>query len=343
MKKTLSAFLLFASTLIGMQTFAGTKPSYKIVNRIHLEGNGGWDYLQADEASGLLYVSHGTIVQVVNMKTGKLIATIEDTRGVHGITIAATLSKGYISCGKDSTVLVFDTKTFKPLSRIRVNGANPDAILFDPFSKKVFVFNGRTKNATIIDAIWDKVVADIALEGKPEFAATDEKGKIYVNIEDKSTLCVINTSTLKVEQCWPVAPTEEPSGLALDNVNHRLFSVGDKKMTILDGLSGKVVATIPIGMGVDGVSYDPSLKRIYSANGEGNITIVQQDGADSYKVLESFPTQKGARTITVDTKTHHIYLPVAEYDEEPDAPKGKGHSRPPVRSGSFVILDIAPE
>jgi YVTN family beta-propeller protein len=335
MKKVRSFLYLSIFILISMRMSAQGKSGYEIINRIHLDGDGGWDYLTVDEDAGLLYVSHGTMVQVVDVKTRKLIATIEDTKGVHGIAIATEFGKGYISCGRDSTVVVFDCKTFKTLSRVKVNGANPDAILFDPFSKKVFAFNGRSKNVTVIDAKTDKITGDIPLEGKPEFAVTDAKGKVYVNIEDKSKLCVINSQTLKVEQYWPVAPVDEPSGLAIDTATHRLFTVSDKHLAVIDVRTGKVIVSLPIGDRVDGVGFDKGLKRAYSANGDGTMTVVGEvDG--KYKVIENVKTQKGARTITVDSKTHHIYLPTAEFGA---AEPGK---RPPAKPGTFVVLEIAP-
>jgi DNA-binding beta-propeller fold protein YncE len=335
MIKIKSIFCLSLIILLTANLSAQEKSSYKIINRIHLDGDGGWDYLTMDDATGLLYVSHGTIVQVVDVKTSKLIATIEDTKGVHGITIAAEFSKGYISCGMDSAVLVFDIKTFKPLTRVKVNGSNPDAILYDPFSKNVFAFNGRSKNVTVIDAKSDKIVGNIPVDGKPEFAATDEKGKVYVNIEDKGKLSVINSKTLKIENSWPVAPVDEPSGLAIDNTSHRLFTVSDGHIAVIDAISGKVVAALPIGDRVDGVAFDTNLKRVYSANGDGTMTVVGEVNG-TYKVIETVPTQKGARTIAVDSKTHHIYLPTADLGE---AEKGK---RPPVKANSFVILEISP-
>lgn len=333
MKQLISLFWLHAFVVLVLPANAQTKTSYHIINRIQLPGDGGWDYLTSDDDANLLYVSHGNIVQVVDTKTNKVIATIEDTKGVHGITLASEFGKGYISCGKDSSVVVFDTKTFKPLSRIKVNGSNPDAILYDPFSKNVFAFNGRSKNVTVIDAKLDKVIGDIPVDGKPEFAATDEKGKVYVNIEDKGKLCMINSQTLKVESCWPVAPVDEPSGLAIDNERHRLFTVSDGHLAVIDAASGKVIASLPIGDRVDGVAFDKVLKHAYSANGDGTMTIVGEvDG--SYKAIETVKTQKGARTIAVNSNTHHIYLPTADFGE---AEKGK---RPAVKPGSFIVLEI---
>ena len=274
MKKILATTFLLTALNLSFNLSAKEKTGYKIINRIHLDGDGGWDYLTMDDAAGILYVSHGTMVQVVDVKSGKQVAVIDDTKGVHGISIAPQFNKGYISCGKDSSVVVFDTKTFKTLNKIKISGANPDAILFDAFSKKVFVFNGRSNNVTVIDASSDKEIATIPVEGKPEFAATDERGKVYVNIEDKSTLCTINSQTLKVEQCWPVAPVEEPSGLAIDTFMHRLFTVSDGHLAVVNALSGAVIDTLPIGDRVDGVAFDTGLRRAYTANGDGTMPVV---------------------------------------------------------------------
>ena len=334
MKKITPFIYLSLFIFLFAHVSAQNKITYQIVKRIHLDGDGGWDYLTIDDNAGLLYVSHGNMIQVVDVKTSKAIATIEDTKGVHGITIATEFGKGYISCGRDSTVVVFDIKSFKTLSRVKVNGRNPDAILYDPFSKNVFAFNGRSNNVTVIDAKTDKVIGNIPLDGNPEFAATDENGKIYLNIEDKSKLCVINSLTLKVEQYWPIGPVVEPSGLAIDNATHRLFTVSDGHMAVIDAISGKIIATLPIGDRVDGVAFDKGQKRAYSANGDGTMTVVGEvDG--NYKVIETVKTQKGARTIAVNSKTGGIYLPTAE---QGNAEPGK---RPSSKPGTFVILEVS--
>ena len=267
-------FILYIliSTLTFSIKLEANAPGYQIVKKVHLEGDAGWDYLYSDDLSQKLYVSHGTLVQVIDMKTDTLIGTITGLNGVHGIAIASDLNKGFISNGRDSSVTIFNTKTLEVITRIKVTGQNPDAILFDPFSTKVFTFNGRSSNSTIIDAKTNQVVATILLEGKPEFSVTDGKGKIYVNIEDKSKICVINTNTLTVEKYWSILPGEEPSGLALDNETHRLFSVcGNKLMVILDAESGKIITTLPIGESVDGAAFDPKLKCAYSSNGDGTL------------------------------------------------------------------------
>ena len=215
-----------------------------------------------------------------------------------------------------SQVNVIDLNNFKLLASIKVTGQNPDAILYDPFTQRVFTFNGRSANSTVIDAKEYKVIGTIELSGKPEFPQSDGKGKVYVNIEDQSNITLINARTLKVENVWPIAPGEEPTGLALDDANHRLFSVcGNQLMTILSTETGKIISTVRIGSGCDGIAFDPVNKRIFSSNGEGTMTVVQQDDADNYHVVENLTTQPGARTITLDKNSHHLYLSVAEREE----------------------------
>ena len=340
MKKTnvILSLLMF----LGATGFA--QSNYRIINKIQLEGNGGWDYLTMDEGSSRLYVSHGMITQVVDLTKNVLLATIPDTKGVHGIALATDLNKGFISDGRDTSVTIIDLKTLKTIDKVKVTGNNPDAILFDPFSNKVFTFNGRSSNSTVIDAKTNKVIATIPLIGKPEFSVTDLKGSIYVNIEDKSSICKINTGTLKVEKTWTIAPGEEPSGLAIDLKNHRLFSVcSNKFMIVINFDNGKVVSSLKIGENVDGVSFDPVLKRIYSSNGDGTLTVVQEKDADTYSVLENVKTQKGARTITINTKNHKVYLPTAEYGETPAATGDNPRPRATLKPNSFTILEIAPK
>jgi DNA-binding beta-propeller fold protein YncE len=337
-------FILFSLFVMSASIFGQTaKSQYTIAKKIPVTGDGFWDYLSMDEESGLLYVSHGTEVAVVNVKEGKMVATITGLNGVHGIAIARDLNKGFISSGRDSVVLVFDLKTNAPLSKIKVTGANPDAILYDAFSHHVFTFNGRSANSTVIDANTLKVVGTIQLDGKPEFSQTTGKGIIYVNIEDKSEIAQINSVTMKVENVWPLTPGEEPSGLALDNVTHRLFSVcGNKTMVILNAENGKVITTLSIGDNTDGVAFDPGTKRAYSSNGDGTMTVVQEENENSFKVLENVVTQRGARTITLDKKTHHIYLPTAEFGTTPEATKENPRPRPTLVPGSFVVLEVVP-
>ena len=323
--------LLISSNLLNAQSL------YKVAGQIPLEGDGGWDYLSVDEAAGRLYVSHGTMALIVDLKTGKQIGKIPETNGIHGIAVAPALNKGFTSNGRESSVTVFDLTTLAVTGKIEGTGKNPDAILYDAFSQKLFTFNGGSSSATVIDPKDNKIIGTIALDGKPEFPASDGKGKIYVNIEDKSEISVINVATLKVEKSWSVAPGEEPSGLAFDKETKRLFSVcGNKLMVVSDAEAGKVITTLPIGQGCDGVAFDPATKRAFSSNGEGTITVVQEVNKDTFKVIETIKTQKGARTITIDKSTHHLYLPTAEFLPS------TGSGRPPMKPGSFMVLDIAP-
>jgi YVTN family beta-propeller protein len=340
-----SILTLFAGLVLAgfIAAWPASGSGYKIINTIHAEGDAGWDYLTAEDSTGRLFVSHGTMVQVVDEKTGKVLGTIPGTNGVHGIALAPDLKKGYISCGKDTAVVIFNLQTLAVITKVTVTGQNPDAILYDAFSHQVFTFNGRSSNATVLDARTDKVTATIALSGKPEFSVTDGKGKVYVNIEDKSLVAVINAKTLAVEAQWPVAPGEEPSGLALDNENHRLFSVcGNKLMAVLDAQTGKVITTLPTGDRTDGAAFDPAKKRDYSSNGEGTLTVVQEESKDQFKVLENVATQKGARTITVDKRTHRIFLPTAEFGPAPEATADNPHPRPAIKPNSFMILVVEP-
>jgi YVTN family beta-propeller protein len=338
MKKANFALSLLMFCCVG---FSSAQSNYRIVNKIHIDGNGGWDYITMDEAASRLYVSHGNEMNVVDITTNKVIGTIPDTKGVHGIALAKDLDKGFISNGRDTSVTIIDLKTLKFIAKVKVTGNNPDAILYDPLSHKVFTFNGRNSNSTVIDAKTNKVIGTIKLAGKPEFPVNDLTGKIYVNIEDKNSISVINVNTLKVEKTWSIAPGESPSGLAIDIKNKRLFSVCENKlMVVVDYITGKVIKTLKIGEGVDGVSFDPGLNRAYSSNGEGTMTVVQEKDANTFSVLENVPTQKGARTITVNTKTHKLYLPTAGYGEAPAATAQNPHPRAAVKPGTFEVIEI---
>ena len=333
---SLIVFMFLLTTNLVAQT------ACKLVNKIQLPDNGSWDYLTVDTEASCLYISHGMEVQVVDLTKNVLVGTISDTKGVHGIAVAKDLNKGFISNGRDTSVTVFNLKTLEFIAKVKVTGNNPDAILYDPFSKKIFTFNGRSANSTVIDAVSNKVIATIPLIGKPEFSVTDLKGKIYVNIEDKSSICEIDTKTLKVDENWSIKPGEEPSGLAIDLQNNRLFSVCDNKtLVVLNAGTGKVVTTLKIGGNVDGVAFDPILKQIYSSNGEGTMTVIQQKDADNYSILENFPTQKGARTIAVNPETHRVYLPTAEYGETPAPTAENQHPRAQIKPGTFTILEIS--
>ena len=333
--KKLTVFVIALFSVCFVYSKTSSTISYKVINKISLEGDEKWDYLFSDDQANRLYVSHGSQVQVIDELTGKVAGKITGLKGVHGIAIDQALNKGFISSGRDSSVTVFNTKTFEVIKRVVITGLNPDAILFDAFSQKVFVFNGHSNNITVLDAVSNNIITTIALTGNPEFAVTNGKGLVYVNLESASSIAVINSTTYKVEKVWSIAPGLEPTGLALDNETQRLFSVcANKLMIVVDAKSGKVLAKLSIGEGTDGVGFDPLSKCAFSANGDATMTVVKEDPNDNFSVLENVETQKGARTIAVNKLTHHIYLPAAQFEAAEAGKRGK------LIPGTFVILEI---
>jgi DNA-binding beta-propeller fold protein YncE len=312
---------------------------YKIIDKVKLGGEGGWDYINADPVTGMLFISRGTHVQVMDMEKKTLVADIPNTNGVHGIALAHEFGKGYISDGRDTAVTVFDLKTLKTLKVIKIAGVGPDAILYDDASKRVFTFNGRSSDATAIDAASDSIVGTVALGGKPEFAQADGSGKIFDNLEDKSTIVAFDAKTLKVLNTWPIAPGEEASGLAIDREHHLLFSVAsNKKMIVSDYEAGKVITDVPIGQGPDAAGYDPETHLVFSSNGEGTLTIVREDSPDKFTVIDNIKTQARSKTMSLDPKSHRIYLGAAEFGKAPEPTKEMPRPRPPIVPGSFTIL-----
>jgi len=299
------------AVLAAAAALSAAATGYHIVGEIQIGGEGGWDYLTVDSAAHRLYVSHGTHVAVIDLDTNKVVGDIPDTPGVHGIAIAPELNKGFISNGRGNTVTVFDVKTLKTLGTV-ATGENPDDICYDAGSSRVFVFNGRSKNATVIDAKSNKAAATIPLPGKPEFSVADGKGKVYTNIEDTNEIVEIDAAKATVNKKYSLSPCDGPSGMAFDAKSRRLMSVcSNRMMAISDPDAGKVVATPAIGAGSDGAAFDPGTGYAFSSNGDGTLTIVQQS-AGKWEVLENIATERGARTIAVDEKTHKIYLPTAK-------------------------------
>jgi DNA-binding beta-propeller fold protein YncE len=309
---------------------------YHVVKTIPIGGAGGWDYDIVDSAARRVYVSHGTHVVVLDADSGATVGDIPNTLGVHGIALAPDLGRGFISNGRANTVTIFDLKTLKAIGTVKSGGLNPDAIYYDAGSKRVFAFNGRSANAVAIDAADGKVAGMIPVGGKPEFAAGDDHGHVFVNIEDKSLLLEIDAQKLSVLHRWPLTGCKEPSGLAIDQKNRRLFSVcGNKKMMVVDADTGKVVATVAIGEDPDAAGFDPGTQLVFSSNGEsGDLTVIREDSADKYTVVENVRTKKYARTMAIDFKTHNIFLPIAEF--EPVTPKGE--EEPPMKPNSFGVL-----
>jgi len=327
-------FLLAVLLVTVSAIAAGT--GYHILKEIKVGGEGGWDYLTMDSAARRLYVSHTNKVNVIDPDTGKIVGEIPDTQGVHGIAIASALNRGFTSNGRGNNVTIFDLKTLKPIGTPVMTGENPDSIRFEPNSGRVFTFNGRSKDSTAIDAKTGNVVGTIPMGGKPEFSVADGKGKIYVNIEDTSEVVEIDAAKASVTKRYSLKPCDGPSGLAIDVKNRKLFSVcGNRLMIVSDPDSGKVLATPAIGQGSDGVAFDPSTGYAISSNGDGTLTIVHEMGG-KWEVLENVATARGARTITLDEKTHNVYVPVAE---PAPAPAGGGRGRGYVPD-SFKVLVV---
>lgn len=325
--------------LTGMSISVGAQ-SYHVVNIYKLGGEGGWDYLTLDSSARRLYISRATHVIVVDPDNGKQIGDIADTPGVHGIALAPELNRGFTSNGRENTVSIFDLATLKTLNKIKV-GENPDAILYDPSSKRVFTFNGRSADSSAIDAASGKVLGTIKLDGKPEFAVSDGKGGVFVNIEDKSELTAIDPEGLKVKATWPLAPCQEPSGLSMDREHRRLFSGCDKLMAVIDADSGKVVSSLPICDGVDATAYDDETKLAFASCHDGKLTVIREESPDKFSVVENAATQPGARTMALDPKTHQVYTVTAKIGPAPPASPHNPHPRPPILSDSFVVLVLA--
>lgn len=317
--------------------------SYKVVKSIPVPGDGGWDYLYADSDQRRLYVSHGSEVDVLDLDKQTVIGKIPDTNGVHGIAVAHDLHRGFVSDGRDNQVTLFDLDSLATLATVKA-GTNPDGIIYDPYSQRVFAFNGRSKDVTAMEGESGTVAGTIPLGGKPEFPVTDGKGFIFANIEDRSEIIRMNPKTLEVINHWPLAPCEEPSGLAIDVKNNRLFTVCDNKMmAVVDASSGKIITTVPTGEGTDAAAFDPETHLAFASNGQdGTLTVVKQESPDKYSVVQNVKTQRGARTMALDTKTHKIYLSDAEFGPAPTATADNAHPRPRVLPGTFKLLVVSP-
>jgi len=330
--------VVIAFSLAAVALAAGG-PGYHVTTTYKLGGDGGWDYLTADAGARRLYISRGTHVMVVDADSGKSVGDIADTPGVHGIALAPELGRGFTSNGREGTVSIFDIKTLATISKVKV-GDNPDAILYDPATKRVFTFNGRSQDSTAIDAASGKVLGTIKLDGKPEFAASDAKGKIFVNIEDKNELTAIDPAKLEVKATWPLAPCESPSGLSIDRKNHRLFVGCEKMMAVVDADSGKVLATPPIADGVDATAFDDETGLAFASCGEGVLTVVKEESPDKFSVAENVPTQQGARTLALDAKTHNVFVVTAKFGPPPAATPDNPHPRRSILPDSFVALVV---
>ncbi|HEY3836995.1 MAG TPA: YncE family protein [Bryobacteraceae bacterium] len=324
--------------LIVVAAFAAE--GYKVTGKIKIGGTGGWDYVAVDPDAGRVYASHATLVEVVDLKSGKVVGQIPQLHGVHGVAVAPEFGKGFITNGQSNSVTIFDLKTLAKVGEPQT-GQNPDSVCFEPKTKHIFTFNGRSNDSTAIDPKTNEVIKSFPLGGKPEECAVDGTGKIYVNLENSSEIVEIDAAKTSILRHASLSPCESPSGLAIDTKNRKLFSACDNKvMAVTDIDSLKVIATPPIGPGTDGAGFDPGLGLAFSSNGgDGTLSIVKQVGG-KYQTVDTVTTERGARTMTVDPKNHRVYLLAAEYGPAPQAAPGK-KARPPILPDSFHILVVS--
>jgi len=314
-------------------SFAQSADSFQLSKTFRIGSPGGWDYISVGPDKKI-YVSHGTHVVILDEKKGDSVGVIPNTIGVHGIAFDEAIGKGYTSNGRNNSVTVFEIKTGNILKQIPT-GQNPDAILFDPFSKSIITCNGRSHDLSIIDPATEQVTATIALDGKPETAVSDEAGRIFVNIEDKNEITVVDMIHKQVVTSWSLSPGESPTGLAIDRKTRRLFAGCDKRLIIMDAVSGSIAGKFPIGNGCDGVAFDSHLKDIFASCGEGLLTVIHENSANSFQIVANVPTKRSARTLAVDEKNHEVFLPAAEMDTS------SGGERPRSLPGTFEVLVVA--
>lgn len=336
-----AAAALAAALAPAFSLAAPAAPPYHLVRKLSLPGASGWDYIYADGPSHRLYITRGTHVQVVDTRTGALAGDIAPTQGVHGVALSTDGRYGFISDGRANSAVVFDTRTLKPTGSVAV-GQRPDAIVADPSSRRIFTLNGGSNDSTAIDMTTQKVVGTVALGGRPEYAVTDGRGHLYVNLEDKSEIVQVDTKTLAVLHTWPLAPGTSPSGLAMDAKRRLLFSVCDnKRMMVMNADTGQIVSNMAIGNGPDAAGFDPRTGDAFSSNGEdGTLTVVHEQTPHTFIPTGTIPTLRGARTMTVDTVTHHVFLVAATVDaahSDPAQPRRRVYV-----PGSFVVLEYAP-
>lgn len=345
LKRTL-VVILVGACLLNCNLVQSAQPAerikFAVADHYIVGGEGGWDLLAFDAKRNRLFVSRSTHVQVIDAGSGKVIGDIPGTEGVHGIALADDLNIGFTSNGKSNSVTIFDLTTLNVIETIKISGLNPDAILYEPNSKHIFAFNGHSANATVIDAITHKEIATISLPGKPELAVSDKAGNIFVNIEDKNEIVVIDTVSNKVLKSFPLGSGIEPTGLAIDKEHNRLFSVcANNKMEILDSVTGKIVSDVDIGAKPDSAAYDSGLGIAFSSNGDGTLTIVKENDPDHFSVSQNVITQKGARTMTYDSENHRAYLVTASFGDTPPATKELPKPRPSIVPNSFVVLMVS--
>ncbi|MGH8114628.1 MAG: YncE family protein [Rhodanobacteraceae bacterium] len=339
--------ILLAAALVApaMAAPPASGNAWQVTQRYRIGGSGGWDYLAFDQAARRVYVSRSDRVVVLDAANGKQVGEIDGLSGVHGIALADALHRGFISNGRADTVTVIDVATLKVEQTVAVGARDPDGIVYDPYARRVFTFNGDSNDASVIDAASGKLLGHIALPGRPEFPVSDDHGHVFDNITSKNELVEIDPLAMKVTAVWPLKDCRHPSGLAIDTAHHRLFSVCQNNiMAVTDSVNGKAVASVPIGEGPDAARFDAIRGLVFSSNGRsGTLTVVHEDSPDHYHVLANVPTQKSARTMALDQATGQVFLSAAELGPRPKSTSADPHPRPTVKSGSFTIIEVAPK
>jgi hypothetical protein len=330
-----SLFVCTCSSLIALGSF-GQSPAYHLDKKYAIPGDGGWDYISIDSRARRLYVSHGTQLEVLDADSGKIIGQILDTPGVHGAAIAPELKRGFTSNGRDKSVTIFDLETLQPIKKVTVNGT--DAIVYDPFSKRVFPL---TEKVTVINAKTGDMTGEVDLGGSPEAGVADGKGVLYVNLADKNAVAVVDTQSLQVTRLYPLDHCSSPHSLSLDTVNSRLFVGCRDGLAVLDATNGKVVGRSQICSGVDSGGFDPESKLIFESCGEGVISVIQQVAPDYYVLVDAIKTEIGAKTMAFDPKTKKIFLPTADFETVPNSdPKFPYPFKRQIKPGSFHVLVV---
>lgn len=343
-KLSTSRHAAFAGTaLLCLFSMPVLAQSYHVTDRWKIAGDARWDYLTDDSANHVLYLTQGAQLNVIDTQTGKSVGVVGGLKGIHGVVLDAMNKYGYVTDGGANAVVVFDRHTYATLMSIPA-GNRPDGAVYEPVTKTVWAFNGGSKDATVIDTTTNKVVATIALPGRPEFPVADGKGVVFDNIEDKNSIVRLDAKTLKLTATWQLPSCDGPSGLAIDEAHRRLFAVCDgNKMSVVDADSGKTVAVPAIGEGPDAATFDAKRQLAFSSNGAGTLTVVHEDSPDKYTVVQTVETQKSARTLALDQQTGRIYLAAAEFGPRPAATADNPRPRPTAVPGSFVILVVSPE
>ena len=338
MRHTVRAALLTA-VFFPLPLFGQAPAGYRVTKRMEVGGEGGWDYLTVDTAAHRLYISRGTHVMVFDTDRDTVVGDIPNTPGVHGIAIAPSLGRGFTTNGRDSTVTIFDTKTLQEVARVTVTGRNPDALLYEPTTNRVFTFNHSSGNVTALDARTGRVVGTAEIGGVLE-AGQSDGARVFVNVEDKSEIGVFDANTMQTLAHWPLAPCVAPTGMAIDRAHRRLIvgCADSKMMAIVDYGTGKVVTTVPAGAGIDAAAFDPASQLAFAPAGDGTLTIAHEDAPDRFTVVATVATLPRARTMALDERTHKLYTVSARFTAAPAPTAETPRPRPAMVPGSFVVL-----